>query len=130
MLSGGSLLRVRTGAAWRSATAGVAGPDSYSPFGYANVLRHVLANVLGSQRYTSSTEAHSATDQLDVEADHAHIEVRTDVVEPVESYLYRPAGALWLWLAAVPSVCNRASSPPTSATCWWPYWCFLPSSRP
>ena len=99
VLSGGSLLRVRRVPPWRSATAGVAGPDSYSPFGYANVLRHILANVLGSQRYTSSTEAHSATDQLDVEADHAHIEVHTEVVEPVESYLYQPAGALWLWLA-------------------------------
>jgi hydrogenase-4 component B len=99
VLSGGSLLRVRRVPPWRSATAGVAGPDSYSPFGYANVLRHILANVLGSQRYTSSTEAHPATDQLDVETDHAHIEVHAEVVEPVESYLYQPAGALWLWLA-------------------------------
>ena len=60
VFSRGSLLRVRRVPAWRSATPGVAGPDSYSPFGYANVLRHVLSNVLGSQR--SSTAADPATD--------------------------------------------------------------------
>ena len=59
----------------------------------------MLANVLGSQR--SSTAADPPTDagRAAGDTDHAHIEVRTDVVEPVETYLYRPARAVWLWLA-------------------------------
>ncbi|MHB1486908.1 MAG: proton-conducting transporter transmembrane domain-containing protein, partial [Acidimicrobiales bacterium] len=52
MLSRGGILRVRRVPAWRSATAGVAGPARYSSFGYANVLRHVLGNLLGSRRST------------------------------------------------------------------------------
>lgn len=97
VLSSGGVLRVRRVPAWRSATPGVAGPASYTPFGYANVLRHVLANVLGSQRSAVSSAA--PPDQSDAPTDHAHVEVRTDVVEPVESYLYRPAREIWLWLA-------------------------------
>jgi hydrogenase-4 component B len=98
-LSRGSVLRVRRVPAWHSATAGVAGPDSYSVFGYANVLRHVLANVLGSQRSAMRTEDTDGYPERAADTDHAHISVRTTVVEPVESYLYRPARAIWLWLA-------------------------------
>jgi hydrogenase-4 component B len=98
-LSGGRLLRVRRVPAWRSATPGVAGPDSYSSFGYANGLRHVLANVLGSQRTATHGSGPTNHDEAVDATDHAHIEVRTDVVEPVETYLYRPARAVWLWLA-------------------------------
>jgi formate hydrogenlyase subunit 3/multisubunit Na+/H+ antiporter MnhD subunit len=95
-LSRGRLLRVRRVPAWRSASPGVAGPDSYTPFGYANVLRHILANVLGSR---SSAAIGAATD-ADAGRAEAHVEVRSSVVEPVESYLYRPARAAWLWLAS------------------------------
>jgi hydrogenase-4 component B len=99
-LSGGRLFRIRRVPAWRSATAGVAGPDSYSPFGYANVLRHVLANVLGSRRTATHESGPASRDEPAAQTDHAHIEVRTEVVEPVETYLYRPARALWLRAAA------------------------------
>jgi hydrogenase-4 component B len=98
-LSRGTVLRVRRVPAWHSATAGVAGPDSYSPFGYANVLRHVLANVLGSQRSAVRADGPGSSPQSAADSDHAHISVRTDVVEPVESYIYRPAWATWLGLA-------------------------------
>ncbi len=99
-LSGGRLLRIRRVPAWRSATPGVAGPDSYSPFGYANALRHVLANVLGAQRSaTHGSQPASANEPVEA-TDHAHISVRTEVVEPVETYLYQPARAAWLWLAS------------------------------
>jgi hydrogenase-4 component B len=95
-LSRGRLLRIRRVPAWRSASEGVAGPDSYSPYGYANALRHVLANVLGSRRSaTANGEPGSGPT-----ATAAHVEVRTTVIEPVETYLYRPARATWLWLAA------------------------------
>ena len=100
VLSRGSLLRIRRVAAWHSASPGVAGPDSYTPFGYANVLRHVLANVLGSQRsLTTTVDPPTDAGRAASDTDHAHIEVRTDVVEPAETYLYRPARAVWLWLA-------------------------------
>lgn len=57
VLSGGRLLRVRRVPAWRSASDAVDGPTSYSAFGYANVLRHVLGNVLGTRRQTATVEA-------------------------------------------------------------------------
>jgi hydrogenase-4 component B len=97
-LSSGRLLQIRRVPAWRSASPGVAGPDSYSQFGYANVLRHVLANVLGSQRSAEGAPG-ATTTTTGANGDHAHIEVRTDVVEPIETYLYRPLRASWLWLA-------------------------------
>src|SRR6202041_3870454 len=45
-VSGRRLLRVRRVPAWRSATMGVDGLDSYTAFGYANPTRRVLAGVL------------------------------------------------------------------------------------
>lgn len=45
-LSGRRLVRVRRVPAWRSATIGVEGADSYTAFGYANPTRRVLASVL------------------------------------------------------------------------------------
>ncbi len=98
VLSNGRILRIRRVPAWRSASPGVAGPSSYTPFGYANVLRHVLANVLGSERSAVLTHEPRTTSKA---TDHAHIEVRTDIVEPVETYLYRPLRVGWLWLARV-----------------------------
>lgn len=93
VLSGRGLLRIRRVPAWRSATSGVVGADEYSAFGYANVLRHVLSNVLGSRRTLVHVEPEQAED------DHGHVVVESTVVEPVLAYVYRPARALWLWLA-------------------------------
>ncbi len=95
VLSRGGLLRVRRVPPWRSATAGVVGANEYSAFGYANVLRHVLSNVLGSQR--SLVHAEPAADG----DGRGHVVVETVVVEPVFAYLYRPARAMWLRLGAV-----------------------------
>lgn len=101
VVSRAGLLRARRVPAWRSASPGVSGPSGYSPFGYANPLRHVLANVLGSRRSAVATHGTEASEQVEADAlpDHAHVEIRTEVVEPVETYLYRPARAVWLWLA-------------------------------
>jgi hypothetical protein len=96
-LSRGGLLRIRRVPAWRSATAEVSGPDSYTPFGYANVLRHILANVLGSRR----SVVVNADEGSECGPTESHIEIRSSVVEPVETYLYRPARVAWLWLAAI-----------------------------
>ena len=93
-LSRGSLLRIRRVPAWRSASAGVGGDDSYTPFGYANVLRHVLANVLGSRRSTVITitdgdeggeSGDEAAEGVEGTPRGAHVEFRSSVVEPIET---------------------------------------------
>ncbi|HWG73645.1 MAG TPA: proton-conducting transporter membrane subunit [Acidimicrobiales bacterium] len=94
-LSRGRFLRVRRVPAWRSATTGVAGADSYSSFGYANVARHVLGNVLGTSRQTVTVEDVADTGTLEA----GHVEARSTVVEPVETYLYRPGRRVLLALA-------------------------------
>src|SRR5450755_470071 len=45
-VSGSRMVRVRRVPAWKSATAGVAGADSYTAFAFANPTRRVLAAVL------------------------------------------------------------------------------------
>jgi NADH:ubiquinone oxidoreductase subunit 5 (subunit L)/multisubunit Na+/H+ antiporter MnhA subunit len=87
VLSKGRLVRVRRAPAWHSATSGISGPASYSAFGFANPIRHVLANVLGTRRSTTFLA-------IDVDEPSAspvvHLETTTRVVEPVETYIYRP----------------------------------------
>jgi NADH:ubiquinone oxidoreductase subunit 5 (subunit L)/multisubunit Na+/H+ antiporter MnhA subunit len=86
-LSRGRYLRVRRVPAWHSATSGVEGPSSYSAFGFANPLRHVLGNVLGTRR---TVDLVMTTDDDPSSHESAHLETRTRVIEPVETYLYRP----------------------------------------
>ncbi|MHB1597437.1 MAG: proton-conducting transporter transmembrane domain-containing protein [Acidimicrobiales bacterium] len=92
-LSGGRYVKVRRVPAWRSATSGVEGPSSYSAFGFANPLRHVLANVLGTRR-----ESMSLGSAADDARGRGRVQHTTRVVEPVEAYLYAPLrrGALSL----------------------------------
>ncbi len=86
-LSRGRWLRTRRVPAWRSASGGVRGPASYTAFGYANPVRTVLANVLGTRREIEGGQAGHPTGA----PRHAQVEYRTILVEPVEAYLYRPA---------------------------------------
>jgi formate hydrogenlyase subunit 3/multisubunit Na+/H+ antiporter MnhD subunit len=96
VLSWGRFLRIRRVPAWHSATSGVQGPSSYSAFGFANPLRHVLGNVLGTRRTVELVPASDdETDQV------GHIETRTWVVEPIEAYLYRPIRVAALSVARV-----------------------------
>jgi len=97
-LSKGRLLTVRRVPPWRSASPGVAGPDRYSAFGYANVLRHVLGNVLGASHVAEVVEP-PGPDSAKEPAEGAHLQVTMSVVEPTEAYLYRPARMAWLYLA-------------------------------
>lgn len=101
LASRGRFLRVRRVPAWHSATAGVAGPSSYSAFGFANLLRFVLANVLGTQRQRQVLPEAGDRDDGGPGGDGAHIETRTTVVEPVERYLYRPLARAVLWTSMV-----------------------------
>jgi formate hydrogenlyase subunit 3/multisubunit Na+/H+ antiporter MnhD subunit len=97
-LSKGGLWRPRRVPPWRSASPGVSGPDRYSAFGYANVLRHVLGNVLGASH---ASEVVEPTEQGRGEAARSgtRLQVIMTVVEPAEAYLYRPARAAWLQVA-------------------------------
>jgi formate hydrogenlyase subunit 3/multisubunit Na+/H+ antiporter MnhD subunit len=106
-LSGRRLLRVRRVPAWRSATIGVDGADSYTPFGYANPTRRVLASVLHTRAGVEElTPRRGGADGYD--ADRVpHLRYTSDVVEVVESWLYRPAARSF---AAVVSVAKRLQS--------------------
>jgi hydrogenase-4 component B len=92
--SGGRLLRVRRVPPWRSATAGVSGPDSYTAFGFANPTRRVLAAVLHTRAQTTRTAPvpppTPGTDRDAGQADVAHVGYSSDVIEVVEQYGYRP----------------------------------------
>jgi len=83
VLSGRRMLRVRRVPAWKSATIGVDGADSYTAFGYANPTRRVLASVLHSRSGVAPIEG--ASDGV------PHVRYDSDVIEVVEAWLYRPA---------------------------------------
>jgi hypothetical protein len=107
---------------WRSATPGVHGEDSYNTFAYANPVRHVLANVLGTHKEVGTLEAgipeagvdrpgaaqgpvvrHAGDDRAleaapTEEQRQSHVVFKATIVDPVESYLYRPAVAGYLAL--------------------------------
>jgi hydrogenase-4 component B len=96
-LAGRRLFRVRRVPAWRSATAGVTGSARYTVFGFANPTRRVLATVLHTRTEVrriapggSATAAGSAAGADRDGATAAHVGYTSDVIEPVEQYLYRP----------------------------------------
>jgi hypothetical protein len=102
ILSGRRLLRVRRVPAWRSATIGVEGADAYTAFGYANPTRRVLASVLHT-----SAGVEEVAPVADGTETVPHLRYASDVVEVVESWLYRPAARLF---AAVVTVAKRLQS--------------------
>lgn len=87
-VSGGRYFKVRRVPAWHSATVGVRGPSSYTAFGFANPLRHVLANILGTRR-----DAVQLSTVADSTRGRGRVQYTVRVVEPVETYLYRPLRA-------------------------------------
>jgi len=100
-VSGRRLLRVRRVPAWRSATIGVDGLDSYTAFGYANPTRRVLAGVLHTRAEVREVmledrdrDEGSGPPDRDDDAEQeqaAHLRYASDVMEVVETYLYGPA---------------------------------------
>lgn len=94
-LSGSRLLRVRRVQPWLSATAGVAGRDSYTAFGFANPTRRVLASVLHTKMEVRQIEP---ADGQPPDASVPHVGYRSDVIEVVEQYLYRPVRRPFLGL--------------------------------
>ena len=108
LLSGTRLTQVRRVPAWRSATAGVEGADSYTATGFANPTRRVLSAVLHTRadakplpRPEGSEEPEPGLSGKPVLASSAapaaglalgsHPEYDSDVIEVVEAYVYRPA---------------------------------------
>jgi hydrogenase-4 component B len=83
LAAGTRMTRVRRVPAWRSATAGVQGADCYTATGFANPTRRVLAAVLHTQ---SEVRALSPAPG----ASGARLGYTSDVVEVVETYVYRP----------------------------------------
>jgi hypothetical protein len=76
---------VRRVLAWRSATAGVDGADGYTATGFANPTRRVLATILHTRAEVR------VLDPVDpAQEDGARLGYTSDVVEVVETYLYRP----------------------------------------
>jgi hypothetical protein len=121
LASRGRFLSVRRVPVWRSAEPGAHGGNSYNAFAYANPVRHVLANILDTQkeiavvergpagRGDSSPAAEARGEELadagpmapdagptEEERHHAHIVFKASVAEPVESYLYRSSIAAYL----------------------------------
>jgi formate hydrogenlyase subunit 3/multisubunit Na+/H+ antiporter MnhD subunit len=103
-VSGRRLLRVRRVPAWRSATIGVDGADAYTAFGYANPTRRVLAGVLHTRAETTRAEPEDSGGNGD---DVPHVTYTSDVIEVVETYLYRPGLRLF---AALVSAAKRLQS--------------------
>jgi formate hydrogenlyase subunit 3/multisubunit Na+/H+ antiporter MnhD subunit len=102
-VSGRRLLRIRRVPAWRSATIGVQGPDSYTAFAYANPTRRVLANVLHTRSEVRVLDAEESNggDEPEGEARGVpHLGYRSDVVEVFETFGYRPAYRLVMAVVA------------------------------
>ncbi len=110
-MSGRRLIRVRRVPAWRSATIGVEGTDSYTAFGYANPTRRVLAGMLDTRsevrqimlEENGSDDGAGVPDRPDPEqtGQAAHLQYASDVIEVVEAYLYRPAFRMFMSVVVV-----------------------------
>jgi hydrogenase-4 component B len=107
-LSGRRMVRVRRVPSWRSATIGVEGADSYTAFGYANPTRRVLASVLHTRTEIEQVTTPAGNGAAPPGADRApHLQYASDVVEVVETWLYRPAMRAF---GAVVAVAKRLQS--------------------
>lgn len=89
LMFGGPVRRVP---AWRSATGGVEGENQYKPFAFTNPTRKVLATVLLTRAELRTVERRTGGMDDDPRRDPgaAHIGYSSDVVEAVETFVYRP----------------------------------------
>jgi formate hydrogenlyase subunit 3/multisubunit Na+/H+ antiporter MnhD subunit len=101
LVSGRRLLAVRRVPAWRSATAGVDGPSSYTASGFANPTRRILGAVLHSRTQVTPVAVADGSEPEPADAPEPGRGpgYSTDVIEVVEAYVYRPL--LRVVLAAV-----------------------------
>ncbi len=94
-------LAVRRVPAWRSATGGVTGEDQYTPFGFANPTRKVLAGVLLTRSELTVLDEETArrTDPTHAGEADARLGYTSDVVELGEQFVLRPLGRVLLLVA-------------------------------
>jgi hydrogenase-4 component B len=104
--SGRRILRVRRVPAWRSATIGVEGTDSYTAFGYANPTRRVLTSLLHTRAEVRRVVPEDDEDGTEAQ-DQPQLEYASDVIEVVGTYLYRPGQRAF---GAVVAVAKRLQS--------------------
>ena len=97
LVSGPRMTRVRRVPAWRSAAAGVEGADSYTAYGFANPTRRVLAGVLHTRAEVRALDLEDGEGAgapgdpgAGTSVPGAHLGYSSDVIEVVETYLYRP----------------------------------------
>jgi hydrogenase-4 component B len=106
LVSRARLTRVRRVPAWRSATAGVEGADSYTATGFANPTRRVLATILHTRAEVRVLDPVNPAREDGAPAEPQRpgagpaagapgrpgprLGYTSDVVEVVETYLYRP----------------------------------------
>jgi hydrogenase-4 component B len=107
VVSGRRMMRVRRVPAWRSATIGVEGADSYSAFGYANPTRRVLISVLHTRAQVRPVAVSDDGDENGNGGQVPHLEYVSDVIEVVETFGYRP---LLRAFGAVAAVVKRLQS--------------------
>jgi hydrogenase-4 component B len=100
-LSGWRMVRVRRVPAWRSATIGVEGADSYTAFGYANPTRRVLASVLHTRAEVEQVMPPENGAPGNGADPVPHLRYASDVVEVVETWLYRPGARAFGAMVAV-----------------------------
>lgn len=86
------MFTVRRVPAWRSAAGGVVDENQYTPFGFANPTRKVLANVLltRSELTVLEQETGGRTGDPQHGAAGAHLGYTVDVIEVVERFMIRP----------------------------------------
>ncbi len=109
LAAGTRMTRVRRVPAWRSATAGVDGPDSYTAGGFANPTRRILATILNSRsQVLPQPEPLSPGNSAENEDEKGAARTLAptlspgpDVIEIVEAYLYRPAQTFILRVVGV-----------------------------
>jgi hydrogenase-4 component B len=106
LVSRSRLTRVRRVPAWRGATAGVEGADCYTATGFANPTRRVLATILHTRAEVRVLDPVSPTQEDGAPAEPRRPDAgpaagaperpgprlgyTSDVVEVVETYVYRP----------------------------------------
>jgi hydrogenase-4 component B len=106
LVSRARLTRVRRVPAWRSATAGVEGEDCYTATGFANPTRRVMATILHTRAEVRVLDPVDPAQEDGAPAEPQRPGARppagtpdrpgprlgytSDVVEVVETYLYRP----------------------------------------
>ncbi|MFI5783340.1 proton-conducting transporter membrane subunit [Nocardia sp. NPDC051570] len=91
-LAGTRMLAIRRVPAWRSASGGVEGENQYKPSAFTNPTRKVLANVLLTRAELRTIERSTGgmDDDPRRDAGAAHLGYTSDVLEAVETFLYRP----------------------------------------